>query len=270
MFKLLLILCFVFFGCGDDSFKKYAALSEFRVLGIIADLPEVADTTETVQLSAIVSDIKNQGREVSLKVEGCLDPGISTGEEIDCENGEKYQLISQSVIDLNTVLGATYYTGELNPISVTIPAEITKGRSEIEKFNGVDYLVIFTFSFENQQLVRSLKRIKVSTRPIKNSNPEILSMSSIELSTDEQKLSIQSNSSPEEFSFLNLTGDPKTGKEVFYLSWFSSSGEIKNSQIYANEETTLSLDKNLPDQAVIVVVLRDGRGGVDYLLKNVP
>ena len=87
----LFIITNVLFSCGDDDFKKYAALSEFRVLGIVSDVPEVGDTNETVSLTPIVSDVKNKGRVISVKVEGCVDPGIATGEEITCSGGKKYQ-----------------------------------------------------------------------------------------------------------------------------------------------------------------------------------
>ena len=56
------------FSCGDDGFKKYEKLEQFRVLGIVADTPEVNDTNTVVTLTPIVSDITNKGREVTVTI----------------------------------------------------------------------------------------------------------------------------------------------------------------------------------------------------------
>jgi len=168
------------------------------------------------------------------------------------------------------LLGASYYTGAINSIDITVPENILANRSPIEQFNGIDYLVIFNFSVGGEELVRTFRRIKVSTKPEKNSNPTISSSSDISLSANEQALSLVAGESPQEFSFLDLTGEQKTSKEVYYLSWFTSSGEIENSQVYVDEETKITLDSNLPNEAVVVVFLRDGRGGSDFLVKKLP
>lgn len=269
--KLFLPVCLFFVvSCGDDNFKKYASLSEFRVLGVVADTPEVSDTNETVSLTPVLSDIGNEGRTVTMKVESCVDPGIATGEEVNCEGGTLYQLVTEENIDINTLLGANYYTGAINSIDITIPENILSDRSPIEQFNGIDYIVTFTFSVGGDELLRTFRRIKVSSRPVKNSNPTISSISDILLSSSEQGLSLVAGESPQEFSFLDLTGEQKTSKEVYYLSWFTSSGEIESSQVYVDEETKITLDSNLPNEAVVVVFLRDGRGGSDFLVKKLP
>lgn len=266
---VFILLSILITSCGDDDFKKYAALSELRVLGIVSDIPEVSDTNETVSLTPIVSDVKNEGRVISIKVEGCVDPGIATGEEIRCVGGDKYQLVSNSTVNLNTELGATVYTGNLAAVDVTIPADILDGRSALEQYNGVDYLVLFTFSVDEEEII-SFKRIRVSSRPIKNTNPTIDSISNLAMVATEQTLSVTLGDSPEDFNFYNLTGEIEQGKEVYYLSWFTSSGEIENSQVYASESTKLSLASTLPSEAVVVVMLRDGRGGSSFLVQKIP
>ena len=266
---VFILLSILITSCGDDDFKKYAALSELRVLGIVSDTPEVGDTNETVSLTPIVSDVKNEGRVISIKVEGCVDPGIATGEEISCVGGDKYQLVSNTTVNLNTLLGATVYTGNLTAVDVTIPADILDGRSIFEQYNGIDYLVLFTFSVDEEEII-SFKRIRVSSRPIKNTNPTIDSISNLAMVATEQTLSATLGDSPEDFNFYNLTGEIEQGKEVYYLSWFTSSGEIENSQVYASESTKLSLASTLPNEAVVVVMLRDGRGGSSFVVQKIP
>ena len=265
----LIFILFLFISCGDDNFKKYAALSEFRVLGIISDTPEVSDNNATVTLTPIVSDVKSEGREVSIKIEGCLDPGISTGEEISCEGADHYQLVSETNVDLAVVLAASLYTGEIGPFNVTVPNDILSGRSPLESFNGLDYLVIFSFTAGDSEIT-SFKRIRVSTRPTKNTNPSLDSISNSSLTSEEQNLEANISESPESFDFYNLTGEIEQATEVYYLSWFTSNGEIENSQLYAGESTKLNLADSLPDDAVVAVLLRDGRGGVDFLMKKLP
>ena len=270
MKRLTLILIILFNGCGEDNFKKYASLNDFRVLGIVADKPEVSDTNETVALTVIASDIENEGRTITQKIEGCVDPGISAGEEISCEGAQKYQLIGESDVDLNAELGGSFYTGALPSVNVTVPSDILSNRTVIEQFNGVDYLIVYTFSIDGSEVLQTFKRVKVSSRVTKNSNPQITSLSSLSLNSDDQTLSVVINEDAESFTYLDLLGDQNTSSEVYYLSWFTSSGEIENSQVYVEEETKINLGSSLPDEAVVVVFLRDGRGGVDFQVKNLP
>ena len=90
----------------------------------------------------------------------------------------------------------------------------------------------------------------------------------ISLTSEEQTLEANISESPESFDFYNLTGEIEQATEVYYLSWFTSSGEIENSQLYAGESTKLNLADSLPDDAVVAVLLRDAwRSG---FLKKLP
>ena len=267
--KLLIISCvfLCLFSCGDDGFKKYEKLEQFRVLGIVADTPEVNDTNAVVTLTPIVSDISNQGREVTVTISACVDPGVSRGADVSGEGGTFTQDVvynSGNAVDLNATLGATLYTGAMPNVSVTLPSDILAGKTVFEQFNGVDYLLIFDFKSGGESLVKSFKRVKVSSRTTKNSNPVLGTVGSLSLSSSEQVLEVQNSSSRETFDFYSLSGNLEQKDEVMYLTWFTSSGEINNSQVYVNENSELSLDSSLPSEAVVVVLLRDGRGGVDY------
>ncbi len=267
--KVLILSC-VFLSllsCGDDGFKKYEKLEEFRVLGIVADTPEVNDTNAVVTLTPIVSDISNQGREVTVTINACVDPGVSRGADVSCEGGKLTQDVvynSGNAVDLNATLGATLYTGAMPNVSLTLPSEILAEKTVFEQYNGVDYLVIFDFKFGGESLVKSIKRIRISSRPIKNSNPVLGTVGGLSLSSSEQVLEVENSSSKETFDFYSLSGNLEQKDEVMYLTWFTSSGEINNSQVYVNENSELSFDSSLPSEAVVVVLLRDGRGGVDY------
>ena len=254
-------------SCGEDGFKKYEKLEAFRVLGIVSSSPEVADTGEVVTLTPVVSDITNEGREISISISACLDPGVSRGAEVNCEGESFSQEVvynSGNSVDLNATLGATFFTGVMPTASVTLPTGVLFGKSAIEQYNGVDYLIIFDFKANDESLLKSFKRIKVSTRPIKNSNPTLGVVGSLSLTSEEQSLEVQNSSSKETFDFYSLSGKPEQKSEVMYLTWFTSNGSILNSQVYVDEVSELSFDSSLPNEAVVVVILRDGRGGADF------
>ncbi len=254
-------------SCGDDNFKKYAKLDSFRVLAIIADNPEVGDTNETVILTPIVSDIENKGRVITVTVVGCIDPGISRGEEISCDGESSKQEITynnNNPVDLNSLLLASYYTGAIPSVSITLPSNILSTRDEIDKINGVDYLVLFTFSIDGEEVINTFKRITVSENISKNINPTLGDIGALELKSNKQNMELEVTSSPETFIYYSLSEGQKTSTEKFYLSWFTSNGSISNSQVYIDESSVLQLDESLPEKAIVTVVLRDGRGGVAF------
>ena len=265
IFLCCVLLCL--FSCGDDGFKKYEKLEQFRVLGIVADTPEVNDTGEVVTLTPIVSDISNQGREVTITINACVDPGVSRGADVSCEVGTLTQEVvynSGNAVDLNVTLGASLFTGAMPNVSITIPSGILTGKTIFEQYNGVDYLLIFDFKSGGESLVKSFKRIKVSSRPTKNSNPVLGTVGSLSLNSSEQDLEVENSSSKETFDFYSLSGKLEQKDEVMYLTWFTSSGEINNSQVYVGEPANLTFSSSLPTEAVVVVLLRDGRGGLDF------
>ena len=75
----------------------------------------MSDNNATVTLTPIVSDVESEGREISIKIEGCLDPGISTGERY-LARADHYQLVSETNVDLAVILAASLYTGEIAAI----------------------------------------------------------------------------------------------------------------------------------------------------------
>ena len=60
----------------------------------MANTPEVSDNQSTVTLTPIVSDIESKGRQISVEVVACLDPGLSRGAEVSCEGQSFRQVIS--------------------------------------------------------------------------------------------------------------------------------------------------------------------------------
>ena len=145
--KFLILTLLLVVGCGDDNFKKYAKLGNFRVLTIVANTPEVADNGSTVTLTPVLSDV-DSGRVIDVEVVSCIDPGIDLGQIVTCEGSESKQTITYNAgnsVDINAELGATGNTGAIATVDVTLPNGILTNINAVDQFNGVNYLVIFTF-----------------------------------------------------------------------------------------------------------------------------
>ena len=277
--RLSFLLVFLLISCGDDNFKKYAALGEFRVLAIVADTPEVADNGATVNLTPVVSDV-DSGRTIDVDVVGCIDPGIDLGQVVTCEGSSTKQTITYNAgnsVDINAVLGGTGNTGAITDVDVTLPNGILTNINAVDQFNGVNYLVIFTFKDNGtgETVLTAFKRIEVSINPGRNTNP-VLSNNSIKfggnapsIGTDQTDLTIDITSGAETFNYLDLTDGQKQGTERTYISWFISSGEISPNQVYTSEVAVLKPESTAPADLIVVAVLRDGRGGVDFQILKI-
>jgi len=263
------------FGCGDDDFKKYYTLEDtFRVLGIKADTPEISTTGGTITLTPYVSDYVGGGRNISVSIVGCLDPGIAYGAEIDCVNESTKQTVtynSGNSVNISTDLqaGSEMNTGAMPNVSITIPSELISDRSALEQFNGIDYLVIFTFSISGENDVMVIKRIKISSNSSKNSNPAISANSitfegqSPTLTSNSVVLGLSTDSGAEIFNQYSYNGNLETTTETIYQSWFVSSGTITGSQGEITDSISYKMTDPLPSEALILVVVRDARGGED-------
>ena len=79
IFPLLLL------SCGGKKLADVETLGAFRVLAIQTTTPDIVQTTGlTVTATPYVTDINSGGRTVSGLVEGCVDPGVSSGAEATC------------------------------------------------------------------------------------------------------------------------------------------------------------------------------------------
>ena len=123
---LCLLTIVLIISCGDDNFKKYAKLDSFRVLAIIADTPEVGDTSETVTLTPIVSDIENKGRIIitgigksgfiGLKLSATLSSTGSPSQYINCSEANHGDLGAIQNSDILLALSKSGDTKEMVPI----------------------------------------------------------------------------------------------------------------------------------------------------------
>jgi hypothetical protein len=261
-------------SCGMDEFPKYSALDRLRILALVVDTPEIQNPSAgiiNVQMTPYLSDLNGTGT-VALEIQSCLDSGVAYGAEPSCVGAvTASSLLSQTVTfaDLERT-GAP--TGAIT-VPLTIPAGLLAGFSPTLQFNGVPYLITVKAT-RGSEIVRSFRRVLLSTKT-PNQNPTLgdllVNGSSLTvLPTGEVALSFSATGTPETYQFLSSTGTVSNQTEVFETTWFISEGVIENPRTRQGETITWKAPASGPSgrQAVVVGVLRDGRGGVSVLIRK--
>ncbi len=275
----LIALLFILFGCGNDDLPKVETLQGFRVLGIVADTPEVA-ANSAVTLRLLLTDVNGGGRTISGIWRACPDPGIALGAEpscvgvsgatpsqavsIDFSDGARF---NSSYTSLSTTSGQTFI--------VTPPANTLDGANTIQQTNGKGYVVVFRFNVDGRE-VRAFKTIIVSNRAAKNTNPTnpttILlngaTLASLPVAND--KLTINNLTDEQTYQAFFSNGTLATITESYELAWYVSS-KAKLSAAKVAEGDSVRIE-TAPEGGpfVAVVLVRDKRGGVGYQVVNIP
>jgi hypothetical protein len=254
-FLLMFFLCF---GCGGDNFTKVERLESFRILGIVADSPEVSEGA-TVTVNALVSDINGATATFDGSYERCLDPGIARGAPVTCA-------LDPSKVSGNYDIptgGLTNRTGLGPSLTFSVPA-ILSGRSSTDRQNGVGYIIIFTLSVDGKEY-KAFKRILVSERAVKNTNPQISSIfvNGVAIGAaplEGDRLSLTTVLGPETFQVITADGSSETRTENFEVAWYTSSGNFDKPKASSDQQVKFQGDQ--PD--FILAVIRDERGGIDF------
>lgn len=267
----LVLLSLGLISCSDEL-PDYNTLEDLRIIALKVDLPEVNPGTE-VSLNALVSDIGGDGRSLSYSLISCTDPGVAYGAEPSCDNASDKVEVAEGTV--SNLVEENAYTLEQDSVAFTIPSEILDLYSEVESYNGVAYLVVYTLTAENGDSVKGFKRIIVTSesKTIKNSNPtivEVVDENGNELSVLPQeetdyKINVSSESM-ETYTEYVSTNSLTSLDEVITTTWFLSDGSMKYYRTINESYNSLTPATEAPTDrpSVIVVVSRDGRGGVDY------
>lgn len=268
--KMILSLgcfCFLFLSCQKDTFKEYSKLEDFRVLALLPDLPEVSPGA-TVVITPYLSDVANTGP-YTFVAKSCFDPGVAYGAKPTCDGGSGVVDIASGAV---TGLSATAYTGTVNSFSVAIPAGILALYSNVDQYNGVSYLVTYDVTNSQGKTISSFHRIVVSTRTTKNSNPVIADIMSNGTSLGTTPAASQVDLSvslatgyQENYDYKKSDGTLVGATETSLITYFYMDGSTKYFRT-ANpgDVNTYTAPDSYPSgrDSYIVVVVRDGRGGV--------
>lgn len=259
-------------ACGNDSLPKYTKLDGLRILAIDLDTLEIQNPpagVQNIQVTPYISDIGGTGA-VNLTVQTCLDRGVSIGADPTCANAT----------DLTTVNSTLNFadaerTAPATPIaaSFTVPANLLANYATPLQFNGVPFLITVTAT-RGDTTLKSFRRILISTKT-PNQAPGLADLladgsSLTALPNKEVNLSFTANTTPESYQYMNSKEEISNLTEVFETTWFTSDGEIKIPRTRENETTTWTPPSTPPSgrSVVVVGVLRDGRGGIDVIIRK--
>lgn len=275
IFKLTLISIFFLSGCGGEKFKEVFKLGGMRVIAITAGKQGTLTQAEfspgdTAVLEAYVSDVNN-GQIVTAVVESCIDPGVSYGVEADCSSAA--DRVAYADLNLNTSLVAGK-TGPMPTINVMVPATILLGRSTRDQFNGIDYLVTFRFTTPTGEEIKAFKRLRATTRTIKNTNPTLGNIlfngSVLSIYPAEGDLSLSTASTEESFQFQSIDGAMTNLTEQMNVAWYVSSGEINFPITNKTSSTHFKPAEPKAGELIVAAIIRDGRGGMAVKISKVP
>ena len=276
-FVLAIIVAAVTTQCGKDDMPKYQALGDLRILTIVVDKPE-ANPGDTVTFTPVLSDLNGGGRAINYTVQACVDPGIGVGADPVCKSTDPAYSQATGTVTIPAGVSLTY-TGPVPSFSLTMPDAVTMlaGRSPVDRYNGVIYLVQYNISIPNGPAINSFLRVFVSdpTKLQKNQNPTI---ASVDLNDSPMPGSITMPTSPsnfrvttplislETYSVMQYDGSFLTRTEEMMNTWFISDGSTDYSRTIGNAENlwTPPGSKPLGRGMVLLVVTRDGRGGAAF------
>lgn len=285
MLKLLYlsVLSLALTACSMDDLPKYSKLDRLRILALDVDQPEIqnpAGGVTNVQLTPYVSDVGGTGT-INLAVQSCLDPGVGLGAEPSCDGAQFASTVQNvTVSDAGGAPVDTFGNPERTgkPLSgaitvgLTIPAGLLAQYSAALQNNGVAYLITVTAT-RGSDVVRSFRRVLLSTKT-PNTNPVLSDLlangaSLTALPTGEASLTFAAGSAPESYTFVGGNGS-ETLTETFETTWFVADGNIDNPRTQTGESTVWESPGSAPSgrQAVVVGVLRDGRGGTSVLIRK--
>lgn len=273
---IVLVLAASTTQCGKNDLPLYQDLGDLRILTVVVSNPEV-NPGDTVTFTPVLSDLNGNGRAINYAVQACIDPGLAFGADPVCTNPDPTSIQTGTVL---IPAGASQtYTGPVAPFSLTMPDETTMfaGRSVMEQYNGVVYLVQYNISIPNGPAINSFLRVFVSTpaKTQKNQNPTITSVdindtpvpALITMPASASNVRVVSPaSSSETYQVMQFDGSLLTLTEQMLNTFFVSDGTLDFSRTIGTAEDLWTPPGSRPvgRGLVLFVVTRDGRGGAAF------
>ncbi len=265
-------------ACSNSDLPDAFRLDRFRVLAVLADRAEVGPA-ENVLLTPILSDVAGEGRPITFTAEACLDPGVGFGAEPSCEESPTRVVLATDAPV--TGLSAPHYTGAVtSTLSVIVPPEevVFAQASERARFNGVNYMVTFAFSFSDETVSRAFRQIPVSERSVKNESPAygttpLLGDGDPLTESPASEVSLTPSfrgGSVESYEEIRDDGETVTKTEKLETSWYIADGDLSLSVTDGEEPTLFTPPLEAPEGRglLFVTITRDGRGGVTAFVQG--
>lgn len=246
----LLVASVALVSCTSEIVER-TVIDELRILAVQAD-PAEPPPGEAAFVSALVVDPLGEGRVLSYVWSVCV-PDPVVGLE-SCEDPARLRVVS-----MNDAFPLVIDADFLDPLP---PEEQEEGR---------DLFIVLAVSAEGPGTDRAtaFKRIRVSTGPARNRNPQIDEFSvngNPDFETPvftgaEVELKVRPSADSRE---LYDPGDGEIMEEMRY-SWWTTSGELEKSVSFGGPVAGGGTNKwKAVSPATLWVVLRDPRGGVTW------
>jgi len=266
-------------SCSSNNFPKYEQLGGLRVLGLRADLASASGQAEfspgdSVVLTPYISDFGGAGRQLTYTASGCVDPGIGLGVTPSCAGVPGVTVLGSGNVILT---GAVSYTGQANTIAVQIPSTIFTNQSAAAQYNGVNYIVTYQITAPDGTSVASFKRLPVSvSSKIKNQNPVLNSIlaNGAPLSTLPAGVVTlgagYTAASIESYSIMNPDTTLQPEVEQLLTTFFVTDGTLDIGRVINDEIANYTPPGSAPTDhsAIVVEMVRDGRGGEAFFLQK--
>tara|TARA_B110001454_G_scaffold219194_1_gene251272 strand:+ start:25950 stop:26813 length:864 start_codon:yes stop_codon:yes gene_type:complete len=275
---LITILASYLTSCQDSKLPKYVELTDLRVLTLIADKPEV-NPGESVSITPVISDVA-ETTSLTYEAYGCVDPGVALGAEPTCAgNATKVALSQNTITSATNSEMAQNFTGSAPSFTAVIPGEATifNQRSDLDKYNGVGYLIEYKISNTRGQTVNTVKRILVSNKASgeKNQNPVVAQLQSngVSLGTNDfplgGKFTIGMVFNPSSFQIYTQRkddGSSENKSEELTTTWFITDGVLKYFRSSNQETNEYEAPASVPTtrKSFLISISRDSRGGATY------
>lgn len=258
-----LLLVAMMAACGDD-FSRPSEIDKLRVLAIQADPPEVSSPGET-QLSALVVGVDTP---VTYLWSVCFAPGPGTS---------GYACLDPSA---EILIGA-----DAEP-TVQIPDLTAFLESpELEDFDlsledGFEALVRLVVEAPGGESLETVKTVLISQSSAPNKNPTLDGVEADGAALDEAPVEVAAGTAialeplwADETLEPFVSADGAT-TETALFSWFAEAGELdrdrSTDKVADNTWTAPALDEGESFREVrLWLVMRDSRGGVDWLERTV-
>ena len=286
-FVLIWVVLVLFGGCGKD-FDPRTLLKDYRVIGIVAEPPEVG-VEGTVQLTAIEHIEPNQmiQREWSICLFSlgvfadfaCIDDSLII--ELD-------ETRAQFDLSLNAQ-GIDFLTRFFEGLSM-VSEDLTKNEDAKEACGDnclsrdgqeqtyIDVQIRLRSGPPSGPKMTTLKSVRVNFEPSDpNQNPELgtLTVDGIESPKPVkggEELTLEIEIADESLQEYIEQSSGVSQSETPSMTWFTTVGELQKEVTAGDRrQTVLTLPATLTDPTVeVYVVVRDGRGGTAFQHATIP
>lgn len=240
-------------GCDPGTSERWL-LEEVRVLSVRAEPAEVQPGASVALESLVVDPLGAGFRDVQIAWAACT-PDPIIGQASCTEPGR--------TTPLGTGTGAT----------LSVAAGALDGLTPEQAVFGIDLYVVVAAQAPGvadvaaEDAEAAYKRIRVSTDPIPNRNPELAWFNPASAPVDGETTLLQAAATVE--SAEEFAGPLGPDVEDLRFSWYTTGGALERG-VTLGDPLASEITWKAESGATLFVVLRDGRGGMDWAIREVP